>query len=116
MATSEFQKQINGEQKDKDEWVMDDEEEEAAESEDYRFGASTIVAMVRPPPEPPPRVERGARVQEIYFACFVFFIFRFGHHGLLFTSAIIHVKTLEHKSSDDESSLPVIGSCKPNSR
>ncbi|CAH9100820.1 unnamed protein product [Cuscuta europaea] len=36
----------------------------------------TIIAMVRPPPEPPPGDERGARVQDTRFAYLVFFMFR----------------------------------------
>ncbi|CAH9110655.1 unnamed protein product [Cuscuta epithymum] len=39
--------------------------------------ASTIIVMVRPPPEPPPEVERGARVHKFYFAYIVFFMFHF---------------------------------------
>ncbi|CAH9092861.1 unnamed protein product [Cuscuta epithymum] len=37
---------------------------------------STIIEMVRPPPEPPPGSERGARVQDIYFSYLAVFMFR----------------------------------------
>ncbi|CAH9084635.1 unnamed protein product, partial [Cuscuta europaea] len=36
---------------------------------------STIIAMIRPPPEPPPGDERGARIQDTCFAYLVFFLF-----------------------------------------
>ncbi|CAH9142729.1 unnamed protein product [Cuscuta epithymum] len=47
--------------------VIDGDEEKSAEAEEINFGVSTFIARVRPPPEPPPGVEEGARVQEVYY-------------------------------------------------
>ncbi|CAH9125789.1 unnamed protein product, partial [Cuscuta epithymum] len=48
---------------------------------------------------------------------FAIFIFGFCYklHVVLFVFVFNNVKTLEHKTGDGESSLPVIGSSKPNS-
>ncbi|CAH9109321.1 unnamed protein product [Cuscuta epithymum] len=65
--------------------------------------------MVRPPPEPPPRVERGARFQEIYFACFVFFMFCFYLECYVFCfTFLLCCKTFALRLGDERSAVIVV--------
>ncbi|CAH9094044.1 unnamed protein product [Cuscuta epithymum] len=76
--------------------------------------ASTIIAGIRPPPEPPSGVERGARFQEFYFSSLDFFMFRF-FFGFLrcYGCAFSGKKTLEPRTGDEKFDLQIIGSVKP---
>ncbi|CAH9121123.1 unnamed protein product, partial [Cuscuta epithymum] len=92
-------------------WCNKNDEVEAVESEENRFGATTIVVRVRPPPEPPPRVNR--RILE--FAYLSFMHFNFQVKTFVFCCYfILCCKTLALGLSFESSTVIIIGFKLPN--
>ncbi|CAH9088078.1 unnamed protein product [Cuscuta europaea] len=85
-------------------------------------GSIRVVPMIRPPPEPPPWVVRGARVRDSFRISYYYFVIWFLIIVLVVRSISLFgmlasfnfVKTLEPRTGDGELSLLVIGSSKLN--
>ncbi|CAH9098126.1 unnamed protein product [Cuscuta europaea] len=73
--------------------------------------------LKHPNPPKPMKIWCFLKIKVIFNFRVVFFHvdFCFGHHVFLFVLVFIHAKTLEHKTSDGEPSLPVNGSGKSSS-